>query len=109
MTRNDLINRLLALPGAILDAEEALLTASEQAQNAKNAVTATIAALYVQELITGKNKETRDAQEFDATVQVRGALAEKEHALAVKRAHLGYLRDEFAALRSVAALLATEA
>lgn len=108
MTRQDLITKLTTLPGDIRDAEESILDATRAVQRARSAHGATVAALYVNELLTGKNKETRDAQEFDATVEVRAILTEAENALAVKRANLAHLRDEFSALRAIAALLGPE-
>lgn len=108
MNRDDLITALITLPGTIREAEDALLDATRAVQRAKSAHGATVAALYVNEMLTGKNKETRDAQEFDATVEVRAILTEAENALAVKRANLAHLRDEFSALRAVAALLGPE-
>ena len=115
MTRTELAERLLELPGVLLDEEKGVLRAQQALSVCREALTAAENALLLEvredgsPLVNGKNAETRAAQLWDRTSNERGDVIQAERVLSVAKMHLGHAQAEFAAARSVARLLAGEA
>ncbi|MBJ6360828.1 hypothetical protein ACFOQM_05885 [Paenibacillus sp. GCM10012307] len=105
MTKQELINRLLALPAVINSAEEAVLDAHSEVIAAKDELQLKEDALILGNAVEGKNAETRAAHMRSMTVLERQALAEAELGLKQSAARLERFKVEFKALRAVALLL----
>ncbi|QTH44923.1 hypothetical protein J4772_11280 [Cohnella sp. LGH] len=105
MDKQSIINRLLALPAEIAEAEEAVLQVNGRVVLAKESLQAKEDSLLLNNVIDGKNAETRAAQVRQYTQNEREALADAELNLKNAVARLGKVRDEFRALRAVAELL----
>jgi hypothetical protein len=106
MTRADLIDRLIALPNAIAEAEMALLTLEEQCRIAKEALQQVEDALLLDpERITGKNAEQRAAQLRAETGAERDQVVVAEYEVSKARLQVRFLTNEMWALKDVARLL----
>lgn len=107
MTRNDLINRLTALPDAIRDAEEALHRTTEAETRAENNLTVAKAVLISEgKVSTAPIKVSGELHLLTLPEQEKVTEAKAERRKA--EAALAFQRNTLAALRSVAALLATD-
>ncbi|MEK3882388.1 hypothetical protein [Paenibacillus sp. PL2-23] len=105
MNKQQIVDRLLALPAEIGSAEDAVLEANLHVLGAKVALQAKEDMLLLSNAIDGKNAEIRAAQTREKTVNERGDLDEAELNLKNAVTRLGRLRDEFKALRAVVDLL----
>jgi len=105
MDKQSIINRLLALPAEIADAEEAVLLANGRLVAVKESLQAKEDSLLLGNVIDGKNAETRAAQVRQYTQHERETMSDAELNLKNAAARLGKVRDEFRALRAVAELL----
>lgn len=105
MSKQDIINRLMALPNEIFAAESQLIAIGEAVQDAKNALTTKEADLLISGEINGKNAEQRAAQLMQLTEAERKTLAIEENLLPRVRANLTKLQNEFAALKAVAGMM----
>ncbi len=107
---NEVIRRLLDLPGEIAQVEDALLAAENDRRRVENAVTYLSDRLLIDGRIDGKNAEVREAQLRQALATEPGnpcgRLLEAERLPVFLKRELHRLQNEFAALRSVARLLA---
>lgn len=105
MSKQEIINRLMALPNEIFAAESVLIAANEKVQEAKNALAIKEAELLTSGKIDGKNAEQRAAQLKALTEAERQAVAQAESEMPKVRAQLARLQNEFAALRAVAGMM----
>lgn len=105
MTKQDIVSRLLGLPGEIAAAEDAVLGANGFLVQAKEALQRKEDSLLLGNEIDGKNAEIRAAQMRAFTELEREDLSEAELQLKNATTRLGRLRDEFRALQAVANLL----
>lgn len=105
MVKQDIIERLLALPKEIAAAEEAVITANKAVQDAKNALQAHEDGLLTSGVIDGKNAEIRTAQLRSFTGEQREVVTQAEYDLVRVKNHLAMLYNEFKALQAVADLL----
>ena len=103
-----LIKRLMEIPGEIRHGEAILIDLMYDLQAAKDRLTSKEAELLLSGAIDGKNAEIRNAQMRELTTTEREAVAAAERILALQRANLTALQNEFRALRSVARLLKME-
>lgn len=114
MTRQNIVERLLALPALIADAETAVITTFDDLQAAKKALQhkedGLIFGIFEPEgmVIDGKNAEIRAAQLRKYTVEEQAAVdaVEREHSLA--KHQLNKLQTELRALQTVAELISRE-
>lgn len=110
--KQQIIERLMALPEEIASAEKALIDAQRAVEVAKSELVDREAALIngkVDDIkIDGKNAEQRQAQLREATKFQRDAVAICEHDLQVAKVRLNSLTNQFRALRSAAMLLSGE-
>ena len=105
MTKQEIVNRLLGLPGEIAAGEDALLEANRQVVLAKEVLQQKEDDLLLGNMIDGKNAEIRAAQMRQHTEHERLNLSNAELQLKNATTRLGRLRDEFRALQAVASLL----
>ena len=105
MNKQQIVERLLALPAEIATAEEAVLEANLQVVGAKVSLQSKEDLLLLGNSIDGKNAEIRAAQMRQQTDNERGMLDDAELILKNAVARLGRFRDEFKALRAVVDLL----
>jgi hypothetical protein len=108
MDRATLIERLLALPGAIHETEGMLIGAEARLAGARRQLEDRETVLLATDDggITGRNAEVRAAQLRSLTARERDRLQEAEESLReARRAYHGVL-NEFSALRAAAKLLA---
>jgi hypothetical protein len=105
MDKQQIMDRLLALPAEIAAAEDKVLDSNLQVLGAKVALQDKEDTLLLGNSIDGKNAEIRAAQMRQQTDSERGLLEEAELVLKNNVARLGRLRDEFKALQAVAGLL----
>ncbi|AZS15326.1 hypothetical protein [Paenibacillus lutimineralis] len=105
MTKQDIANRLLALPGEIATAEDSVLEANRQVILAKEILQQKEDDLLLGNAIDGKNAEIRAAQMRQHTEHERLNLSNAELHLKNDVTRLGRLKDEFRALQAVANLL----
>jgi hypothetical protein len=105
MDKQQIMDRLLALPEEIGAIEEQVLEANLHVLGAKVALQAKEDMLLLGNSIDGKNAEIRAAQMRQQTENERGLLDDAELILKNNVARLGRLRDEFKALQAVASLL----
>ncbi len=103
---NEVIQRLLDLPGEMAERESELLRFEEDRRQAEVALQAATDTLLLSGLIDGKNAEVREAQVRAGTTTERAALAMEERLVASAKFRLHCLQNEFASYRSVARLLA---
>ena len=108
MTRDEIIARLVQLPGEIKQADVLLLSRVDESQRTRDFLVAREVSLTLIGL-EGKNAEERKAKLTLETEQERYAVQKCESAVAAQRVELNALRDEFSALRTVATLLTGEA
>src|SRR5262245_10943071 len=112
INRDDLMERLLAAPGAILDHEQAFLRAQQELAAARDTLCDREAEFTVgvgpegEPYLSGRNEAQRAAQLRDLTAFERAAVRHAEDQVAAARLQLVHRREDFAALRSVARLLA---
>lgn len=105
MSKQEIANRLMALPEEIFTIESALIGVNETILNAKNTLAAMEAALLTSGKIDGKNAEQRAAQLKQLTEDERNAVIAAESELPKVRAALTKLQNEFAALKAVAGMM----
>lgn len=105
MSKQDIINRLMALPEEIYAAENSLIIVNEKVQEAKNNLATSEAILLSSGKIDGKNAELRAAQLKQMTEAERKAVADAENQLPAARALLTKLQNEFTALKAVAGMM----
>lgn len=105
MDKQQIIERLLALPAEIAAAEESVLQANGRVVLAKEALQVKEDSLLLGNVIDGKNAETRAAQVRSFTQHERETLADAELMLKNAVARLGRARDEFRALQAITELL----
>ncbi|GBG09476.1 hypothetical protein PAT3040_04122 [Paenibacillus agaridevorans] len=105
MNKQQIVERLLALPAEIDVAEGSVLEANLQVLGAKGTLQAKEDMLLFGTAIDGKNAEIRAAQMRQHTQDERGDLEEAELHLKNAVTSLGRLRDEFKALMAVVDLL----
>lgn len=122
MTRDELMQALLAAPGVIMAAEKELLVANDALRIAEAALEdAKVNYLNgkaladdgnwvtpAEPLINGKNAEQRDAQLKELTRRERHAVQVATADLERQRVTLNLARNQFDAYRSLAALLTGE-
>jgi hypothetical protein len=106
LTREQLIERLLALPGAIAACELQLLEAERTRSHFQAHLTTVEDQLVLSGVIDGKNAETRAAQLRTGTVVCQEQLEEVRGTFARRKISLHHLQTEHASLRAVARLLA---
>lgn len=107
MTRSDLVERLLALPAAIAEAENTLLAAEERRRLASEALQGVEDALLLDgERITGKNVEQRAAQLRAETVPERERVTAAEYELSQAKIQFRFLTNEMWCLKDVVRLMA---
>lgn len=105
MTKQEIANRLLALPSEISAAEDEVLRATVSLVTAKEMLQQKEDDLLLGNVIEGKNAEIRAAQMRAHTVDERGNLSEAELNLKNAAVRLGKLKDELRALQAAAGLL----
>ena len=105
MNKQDIVNRLLALPTEIATAEESVLQANASLVSAKELLQRKEDDLLLGNMIDGKNAEIRAAQMRQHTLNEREILSDAELKLKNEATRLGRLRDEFRALQAVTSLL----
>ncbi|AOQ24596.1 hypothetical protein MTAT_19390 [Moorella thermoacetica] len=109
ITKGDVVRRLVELPEAIFQAEQNVLNASLNLDQAKANLEARKTDLLLGKdeniKIDGKNAETRAAQLNEATKEEQAQVEKAEEELARLRLELNKLNNEFRALQAVAGLL----
>lgn len=105
MTRQEIANRLLELPGEIKNAERDLLKAEENLRWYKSDLQKKEDELLSSGVIDGKNEAIRSAQLRSFTEQYRKEVSAAENGLMKTQVELRILRTELEALKSVAVLL----
>ncbi len=105
MDKQQIMDRLLALPGEIATAEALVLEANLHVLGAKGTLQAKEDMLLLTNAIDGKNAEVRAAQMREKTFHERGDVEDAELNLKNATTRLGRLRDEFKALRAIVDLL----
>jgi hypothetical protein len=105
MDKQFIIDRLMALPKEIAAAEESVIFASKDVQDAKNDLQAHEDGLLTTGAIDGKNAEIRTAQLRSFTFVQREAVTQAEYNLVRIKNNLALLYNEFKALQAVADLL----
>lgn len=109
ITRQQVIDRLLALPDEIWGAEQAVMLADLDVREANRELEDEQARLLLGQVdgcvIDGKNAEQRAAQLGQYLTEERNKLDSAKLALDSRRIKLHHLQNEFAALRSVARLM----
>ncbi|WP_410771011.1 hypothetical protein [Fontibacillus sp. BL9] len=105
MTKIEIANRLLQLPGEISVAEDVVLEANNQLVKAKEVLQQKEDDVLLGNLIDGKNAEIRAAQMRQHTELEREDLSEAELKLKNAAVRLGKLKDELRALQAAASLL----
>ncbi|MBU5673208.1 hypothetical protein [Paenibacillus brevis] len=105
MTKQEIFERLLALPSEIAKAEDTVIESHRQVISAKDILQQKEDDLLLGNMIDGKNAEIRSAQMRQHTEHERLNLSNAELHLKNDVARLGKLRDEFRALQAVANLL----
>ncbi|GAA0390195.1 hypothetical protein [Paenibacillus motobuensis] len=105
MTKQEIVNRLLELPGQIASVEYTVLEADRQVVLAKEFLQQKEDDLLLGNVIDGKNAEIRAAQMRQHTEYERQNLDNAELHLKNNVTRLVRLRDEFKALQAVASLL----
>lgn len=105
MKKQEIFERLLALPNEIAKAEDVVIESHRQVLLAKDILQQKEDDLLLGNMIDGKNAEIRAAQIRQHTEHERLNLSNAELRLKNDVARLGKLRDEFRALQAVANLL----
>lgn len=105
MNKQEIFERLLALPTEIAKAEDAVIESHRQVISAKDTLQQKEDDLLLGDMIDGKNAEIRAAQTRQHTKRECLNLSNAELHLKNNVARLGKLCDEFRALRAVANLL----
>jgi hypothetical protein len=105
MNREQIIARLLKLPGAIYDAEMAIYDALMVVCEAKEFLATKEANLYTEGKIDGKNAEIRGGQLRQLTIIERNHVATAENSLNQARNTFNHLHNEFKMLQTVAYLI----
>lgn len=105
MNREQIIARLLKLPGAIYDAEMAIYDALMVVCEAKEFLATKEANLYAEGKIDGKNAEIRSGQLRQLTTAERNNVMSAENNLAHARITFNHLHNEFKVLQTVAYLI----
>lgn len=108
MDKRALIERILALPVDIGDAEKLVMTTSQAVHVAEEQVADMERDAILSGAITGKNEAERKAQLATLTARARQVVVEKEIAQNMARVNYNQLTNEFRALRTVAGLLNEE-
>ena len=108
LCREGLIERLLALPGAIAVCELELLEAETARGHFQAHLTTVEDQLLLGGTLDGKNAETRAAQMRTATMVCREQLDEVQATLARRKVSLHHLQTEHSSLKAIARLMAAE-
>ena len=103
MTREQLIARLVDLPGEILIAETRLTTTSAELRIAREALERKEAEEI--QVVEGRNEQIREAKVLQKTLGLRQKVEETTVRRDVDLAAFNALTNEFRALRTVAGLL----
>lgn len=106
--RNLVVKRLLELPAEIEESEHGVIVASLDVEEAKRELAEKEAALYNEGKVEGKNEAQRKACLLSLTAKERAAVAAAEEILADCRMKHNLKLNDFAAMRSIARLLAGE-
>jgi hypothetical protein len=106
LERENLIDRLLALPAEIAAAELTLLKFDEERRIAARGLEESSDRLLIDGAIDGKNAEVRSAQLRQATMGEQSALDMAERLVASARVQLHRLQAEHGSLRAIARVLA---
>jgi len=104
-TRERAVERLMALPAVINEAEEWAVTSAWNLALSQDALTDAESAARISGECDGPNAEARAAQARAKTVAERLDVRTDEHKHAEARSHLSALQSELDALRAVAVLL----
>jgi cob(I)alamin adenosyltransferase len=107
-TREQVINRLLALPKEIESAESDLIRVQQNLINAQDDLKVAEGELLSSGTIDGKNVEIRTAQLHQMTHGLRDTVSNYEAALPDYRKLLNRAQNEFAAYRNVARILSKD-
>jgi hypothetical protein len=105
MTKQEIANRLLALPGKIAEAEFTLLKAEEGLRWYKTDLQKREDEILNTGAIDGKNEAIRNAQLRSFTGQYREEVAGAEKEVLKAQTELRVLRTELEALKAVVSLL----
>lgn len=96
------------MPTMIKLAEQDVMKASAEVDQAEAALQDKQAFLTLSGAIDGKNAEVRSAQMWEQTKAERSALNEVRERLQKARMQLAYQQNRFAALKTIARLMAGE-
>lgn len=105
MDKQQIVERLMALPGEIATAEEAVIAHNKAVEDAKSTLQAKEDELLTTGFIDGKNEATRAAQLRSFTGEQREAVTQAEYRTIRIKNHLSFLYNEFKALQVVVDLL----
>ncbi|TNJ68197.1 hypothetical protein FE784_00590 [Paenibacillus hemerocallicola] len=105
MTKQELVQRLIALPNEIEKAEEAVLLAHARLITAKDVLQQKEDSLLLGNMLDGKNAETRAAQARQYTTNEREALTDAEINLKNVASRLERLHVQLKSFRAVADLI----
>lgn len=106
--RELVIKRLLELPYEVEEAEHGVIEASLDVEKAKRELAEKEAALFNEGKVEGKNEAQRKACLLSLTADERAAVAAYEESLANCRRDYNRKLNDFAAMRTIARLLAGE-
>ena len=101
----ELIRRLLGMPLAIHEAEDALIEAQARLEDAEWDLADREAQAHRTGELTGKNEETRRAQLREITAELRGDVRDRALFAADKRCRLHRTQNEFSMLKAIARLI----
>lgn len=105
MTKQEIINQLLAIPEKIYDAEFKALNAHYGVQKQKDVLIAKEDELLLAGAIDGKNAETRQAQLREFTYKERKGVSQAEEDLNFYKTELNRLLNTQSNLRAIVRLL----
>jgi hypothetical protein len=108
VSKESLIDRLLALPHQMVAAELQLLEAETSQKNFAAHLQTCEDVLLLGGSLDGKNAETREAQKRAATTACREGVDVANATVAAKRLRVQQLQTEFSSLKAIARLLAAE-
>lgn len=104
-TKKEIMERLMALPVDILDAELVLINHQYNLLTAKNDLQQAKDQLYIEGVIDGKNAEIRDAQLRQRTTLEQNDVNRATELVERQKFEVTKLQNELAALRAVCDLL----
>lgn len=108
MNKTELIQRLAELPAEIAQKETTVIETAQRVDKFKEALATREAELLTSGVIDGRNKETRDAQLQQHTIQERQQISVGQEAYDRARLELNQAINEFKSLRAIARLLDSE-